>query len=226
MSPYAYSLLNFYTSSILSYSLLAIAAIIGLIRFKKTSMVFLPFLLFLWLGLTNEVVSTITGKIIRNTAINNNIYVLLESCLIAWQFQRWGLFKDQKKLFPILLVAFGTVWTVETLIIYKITAVSSYFRIFYSFVVVLMSINMINSLIVNESRSLLKNAAFLICIGFIIFFTYKILVEIFWVYGLNGSKEFRSNVYSILKLINLFCNLIYALAALWVPRKQIFIMPS
>ena len=217
--------MSLHAYSILTYSL-AIAAIIGLVRFKNTSMVFLPFLLFLWTGLANEVASTITGKLIRNTAINNNIYVLLESCLIVWQFQRWGLFKDQKKLFPFLLAAFCTVWTVETLIIYKITAVSSYFRIFYSFVVVLMSINMINALIVNESRSLLKNAAFLICIGFIIFFTYKILVEIFWVYGLNGSKEFRNNVYSILRFINLFCNLIYALATLWVPRKQIFLMPS
>jgi hypothetical protein len=209
----------------LKYSL-GIAALIGIWRFRKISVVFLPFLLFLWLGFANEIVSEVTARVWRNTTLNNNIYVLLEACLILWQFQKWGLFQRQKAFVPVLLLSFVTFWCVEIFVNYHYLYVASYFRIFYSFVIVLMSIHMINFIIVSESRSLLKNPIFLICIGFIIFFTYKILIEIFWVYGLNGSRDFRNNVYMIHSLINFFSNIIYALAALWVPRKQIFLMPS
>jgi hypothetical protein len=50
-------------------------------------------------------------------------------------------------------------------------------------------------------------------------------VEIFWIYGLNNSAEFQTDVYSILHVINFICNLIYALAISWI-RKQEFIRPS
>jgi hypothetical protein len=215
--------MNLALGTLLSYSIV-FAAIIGLVRFKKISIAFLPFLLFVWLGLTNEVVSYFTGKYLRNNAVNNNIYVLLEACLILWQLKKWGLFQNAKKVFTGFLITFVLFWIIEFFFVYKITYVTSYFRIFYSFVIVLMSINMVNSLILSENKSLLKNPVFLICIGFIIFFTYKLLVEIFWVYGLNGSKTFRTNVYHILAFVNLFANLIYALAALWAPRKPTFIM--
>jgi hypothetical protein len=185
---------------------------------------YLPFMLLIIAAFANELTSEITGRVFKNTNVNANIYVLLESIFILWQFKRWKLFDRYRNFFHGLLGAFITVWLVECFLISKIIYIASYFRIFYSFAVALMSVQMINVLIVNESRSLAKNATFLICIGFIIFFTYKVLVEVFWLYGLNHSNDFRANVYRILLFINLFTNLIYALAALWIPRKQIFTM--
>ena len=79
---------------------------------------------------------------------------------------------------------------------------------------------MINRLILDERSGLIKNSVFLITIGFIVFFTYKILIEIFWVYGLNASRDFRVEVYRIMTYINLAINLIYALAVLWIPKKR------
>ena len=67
---------------------------------------------------------------------------------------------------------------------------------------------------------------FLISIGFIIYFTYEILVEAFSLYGLNNSLEFQKNVYMILTYLNLFVNLLYALAILWIPRKRVHMLLS
>ena len=89
-----------------------------------------------------------------------------------------------------------------------------------------MAINVTNSLIITEQRSLIKNPIFLLCISFIFFFTYTILVEIFWKYGLTKRSTFGFNVYIILEYVNLITNLVYALAILWMPRKQKFILRS
>lgn len=84
---------------------------------------------------------------------------------------------------------------------------------------------MINRIIITERKSLIRNPVFIICLAFIIYFTYKVLLEIFWLYGLNSSREFRVEVYNIFKYINLFANLIYALAILWIPRKREYMLP-
>ena len=79
---------------------------------------------------------------------------------------------------------------------------------------------MINRLIPEERGKLVKNSIFLVAIGFIAFYTFNSLIEIFWVYGLNASKDFRAGVYRIMTYINLIVNLIYAIAVLWIPRKR------
>ncbi len=48
----------------------------------------------------------------------------------------------------------------------------------------------------------------------------------FWLYGLRFSKEFLMNVTTILIYINLFTNLVFALAVLWMPAKHRFSLPS
>jgi hypothetical protein len=204
---------------ILSYSI-AFAAIIGLVRIKQIDQVYFPFLLLIWLGLLNEIVSTLTIKYFRTNAESSNIYMLAESLLILWFFKRLGLFTSKKILFYVVGSTFIGGWIVDNFIISSIHAFSSYFGILYSFFIVLMSINIINKLIVEERKRLYRNPVFLIMIGFISFFTYKILIEIFWVYGLNSTDEFRTEVYRIMTFINLLVNLIYALALIWIPRKQ------
>jgi hypothetical protein len=82
-----------------------------------------------------------------------------------------------------------------------------------------MSVTVINRFIFGNIHQILKNALFHIIIAFIAFFTYKTLIEIFWVYGLNASRDFRVAVYRIMTYINLFANIVYTLAVIWMPRK-------
>jgi hypothetical protein len=211
-------------SQISGYSIfLAVLFSVIFIRFRNRT--FFPFLLMLWIGMLNELISYSLIFKGHGSAINNNLYVLAESLLILWQFRRWGLFTRANHYYTFCALYLAG-WLVENLFFGKIFSVSSFFQIGYSFITVLMSIQMINQEIVSEKKSLLKNAVVLICFGFVIYFTYKVFVEIFWMYGLRESKDFRSKVYLIMVYINLFVNLIYALAVLWMPRKPQFIVRS
>ena len=151
--------------------------------------------------------------------------MLAESLLFTWQFKNWGLFRRSKILFPILLGSLILFWGIEGFFIVKTQNTISYFRIFYSFLISIMSINIINQQLNFEKKNIVKNPIFLICIGFVIYFTYDVIVGLFWLYGLHMSMQFQINVAIILVYINLFANLIYALAVLWMPLKHRFTLP-
>ena len=202
-----------------------VPALLALIRYKHIHPVYLPFLILIWVAFFNETISVTLVSLHFYNIINNSIYYLLESILILWQFNRWNLFRQHKKFFNALVVIFLILWFINCIFISHFKAFPSYFSIVYSFVIVLMSVNMLNSLLIRENQQLFRNPVFLICIGFIIFFTYNTLVEIFWLYGLASSKSFRLYIFNILSYINLLSNLIYALAILWMPRKQEFTLP-
>jgi hypothetical protein len=216
--------MNYYVIAIFAFSII-IPAVLGFWKFSGTNQDYHPFFFFIWFGLLNEIISTVVNFSGSSNAINSNIYVLIESFLILWLFRRWKLFKNYN-IFYALVFLYLAAWVAENLFISRITFFNSYFRILYSFGTVLMSIQVVNQLIVRQQKSMTTNATFIISIGFIIYYTYKILVEVFWVYGLNKNSEFRENVYNILHFINLFCNLIYALAIVWIPRKKEFIRQS
>ncbi|MEI9959528.1 MAG: hypothetical protein WDM90_25150 [Ferruginibacter sp.] len=210
---------------ILNFSII-IPVIISWIRFKKINPVYYPFIFYLWLGLINETLSRILGKYFHSNAINSNIYILLESFLIAWQFYAWGLFKHLKKLYVAMLSTFLIAWLLENFVFFDFNHFSSYFRIGYFFIVVLMSIAFINILLVRERKSLLTNPTFLICVSFAIYYTYSILVEIFWAYGLNTGQDFQKNIYRVLLFFNAFAYIVYSFAIIWMRTKQRFTLPS
>jgi hypothetical protein len=215
--------MSFFISAIWSMSI-GIAAMIACWKFRTIHPVFRPFIYCIWLALANEILSIIMVRTIHTNAVNSNIYVLLESLLIVWQFRKWGLFERYRIIFRLLLVLLVLAWIAENFILFSIHQFSSWFRIFYSFIIVLLSISLLNRQILGDKGVLLKNPVALICLAFIIYYTYKVLVETFWVYGLNESGIFRNKVYIILNYINLFSNLIYALAVLWMPTKHRFTM--
>jgi len=201
--------------------LVGIPAIIGLIRIKRISQVYFPFILLLWVGLASEIVTTVLINRGLSNALSSNIYVLLESVLILFFFERMDLFKS-RQIFYLLLFLFAGGWIVENFVLLNINRFNSYFRIGYSFIVVLLSINLINRLMLQERTRMLRNPVFLIMIGFIVFFTYKALIEIFWVYGFKASDSFKFLVYRIMTYINLSANIVFTIAVLWIPRKQEF----
>ena len=215
-----FTLVDLYSFSIV------IAAIIGWVKFKKINPAYYPFIYCIWIGFLNEIIGYFLIYSGHSNAINNNIYVLAEALLITWQFKNWNLFHRFRGFFFALLVCFVLFWMGEIFFMKGIRYTISYFRIFYSFVVVLMSINIISGLLMKDRMNMLKNSTFLICAGFIIYFTYKVLIGIFWLYGLGVNSQFRMNVVWILIYINLFANLIYALAILWMPARQRFLLPS
>lgn len=216
--------MTFELNAILSNSIW-VGAIICWVRFKKISPAYHPFVFLLTVGAINEVTSILMIKLTNSNAVNYNLYSLAEFFLITWQFWRWNLFAKRKGLYQIIL-AFGLAfWITENFIIKNIHSFNSYFVICASFFIVLVSIHRINQLLYTTD-SLVKNASFIICLCFVFYFTYAVLVEAFWVYGLTESTSFVTRIYTILIYTNFIVNLVYAFAALWIPIKPKFILPS
>src|SRR5262249_4493080 len=156
---------------------------------RRLGWTYQPFLILLVLGALNEPVSYFFIRHFHSNAIPNNIYALAEWILIAWQFHRWGFRRTQQPLFFSLVGLVSLVWVTEDLILRRITTFPPYFQILYCFLIVLLSVNKINFMITYEDRKLFGNPIFLICIGFIIFFIYRIVYE--WAYqtSMQGSTK-------------------------------------
>ena len=217
--------MNFYLTTILSLCII-VPALIGLIRFSKINEAFHPFIFCIWVGAVNEIYGTIIMYIQHSNIINLNIYLLAESLLLLWQFRRWNLFNKNSIWLKLIIISLLIVWVVENFFIASITQYDSYFSIFKSTIITLMSINVINRLIVTERRSLLKNPVFIICATFTIYYTITILSDVFWIYGINQNTIFTANVYYISVITNFISIILYTLAILWMPIKQRFSLPS
>ncbi|RYY82575.1 MAG: hypothetical protein EOO15_22805 [Chitinophagaceae bacterium] len=209
---------------ICSFSI-AIAALLGLFRINRSERRFVPFFVFLCTGFLNEIASDISGRIWQTNSVNTDIYMLMESMILLWLFYEWRVFRKWTS-YALIAGSFVIVWVYDTFITGSLADFSSRFHTFYSFVIVLLSIQYINRLIVSEQRLTLKNAEFLICICLLLFYTAAAIVEIFWFYGFENNVYFVSKIYVIVPIVNLITNLIYALAVLWIPRKPAFITLS
>jgi hypothetical protein len=217
--------MDFTLLRVFAYSI-ALAAVLSLIRCRQIDSAYYPFLVLVWLGLINEILSSVIMERGYSNAFNSNVYVLVESLLTTWLFRKLGLFDRKPVTFYIISIFFIIAWLIDNFLLSSIWSFSSYFIICFSFAAVMMSVSMINVLIARTKKSIMRNGAFLICIGFIIYHTCSALVEIFFVYGLTSSDDFRLAVYRIHDYINLVVNLIYALAVLCLPRKHGYLLQS
>ncbi|MEI6265298.1 MAG: hypothetical protein WCP74_09325 [Sphingobacteriia bacterium] len=213
--------MNYFILRILSFSV-GIGALLSLIRWKHIHPKDYFFIAYLWAGTFNEIISTITIKLYRTNAIPSNIYELVASILLVCQFNNWQLFGSNKQICKWIIGGLSIFWLWENFVHGSIFQFGPYYRISFSFMIVLMAIHMINLLILQQEIAISKNHVFLICFSFVLFFTTKILVEIFYLYGLNGSKDFKKFIYDIISYINLLTNILYAIAILWIPKKRTF----
>jgi hypothetical protein len=212
-------------NEISAFSILAPAWML-LWRWKKILPEYYPFAMCILLALMNELVGSPLIDL-RGAALNfiGNLYVLGEGTLLLWQFQRWQLFKNIPWLFPGLVGIIVLAWVIDTLVVGPPGKVSSYYRISSYFILAMCSISYINRLLLSPHDDLYRHAPFVLSFSFVLYFLYKILVEAFWVYGGISSESFQVNVYVIADVINIFTNLIFAYAFLWMNKKQPFTMP-
>ena len=215
---------SYFLTVVFSYSILP-AAVVGFLRFNRITAVDRPFFYIVWLALINEILNLVFTAVFRTTAINCNIYVLAEAILYCLLFYRWGGLIGTRTRFRNLSVLICGFWIWDNLIVHNLRHTNSLFRIFSSFILVFLAIDQINQLIMTERSKLLKNARFLICVGMVIFFTYRAIFEVFYL-NISFSLAFYHRVDLIMEYVNLFVNLIFAIAALWIPRRQKFILPS
>ena len=208
-------------SIICSHSIL-IASVMACFRVKAILKDYYPFVFLLWTGLLNETISLSLLYTGHSNTVNSNIFVLLEFLLILYQFYRWN---DRRPNMYVLIAFAGiSVWIADNFLLNSIQQNNSVFRVFYSFVVLLFSIDKINQIIIFENSNLKNNAMFLICLTFIFYYGFKACVESFNMIHLGLSRSFLQKLWMVLNFVNLITNLLFALAILWIPTRQKFIL--
>jgi hypothetical protein len=216
--------MNYSLTIIFNFSIV-IASIIGLARFGKIYRSYQPFIYITTLGFFSELISTISVTLYHTNAVVYNIFSLIECILWFWLFRRWKALNTLWKsiLLPATLIL---IWVIQNIVMSKLTTFSSLFSIAYSFSLVFLAINQVNQLIVQEKKNLLLNAKFLILCGIIIFYTYRILGESFYLFELDKVNSLLANITYMVVFVNLFVNLLYAYATLWIPTRERFTLPS
>ncbi len=212
--------MNNFASFLFSQSIL-LPLVIGLIRIRKIQSSYYPFLVLIVLAALTELLSFISIRLFDTNAIVSNIYCLVECMLILYQFYRWRFYTKPRAWYWALPAVCMLIWTTENLVFMQIMHFGHVFRISYAFLIVMLSINEINYLITHENRQLFKNARFLICMGFIIYFLYQILFEgSLFIAEMDRNKIISNKIISLLVYINVLVNLIYAAAMLLIPEKM------
>jgi hypothetical protein len=216
--------MDFETHVLFSFTA-GIAAMIGWIRIRKTDPAFFPFILLLTIGFVTELISFAVMKKGYSNALFYNLFVLTEALLVTQLFYRLGLFQH-KKAFYLLQFFYVLFWVCEYVYRWNATVFLSFFIVLFSSILVFQAIDLMHRVLFTTPHQLYTNPVFLICMGLIVYFTYTILVEIFWFYGLNQSRVFRQRIYEVFSYINLFTNILFILATLWIPLKREYILRS
>lgn len=211
--------MNIVTQSFLNIALL-IAVIIGWARIQWMNSRFIPFIVLINCGLLCEIISLL---LITNGSTNRivyNIYSLAEVLLILWLFYRWQLWNKQQ-LQPLLWgVVAIIIWAGEWCCRGSINRFFSWSILFYSFIILIYTVQVMSMQIVMVKKKVWKNARLIICIAFLLYFTITIALELFWMYGNNlVDDRFKKSVTAIHSGINFITNLLYAFAILWIPLK-------
>lgn len=197
-----------------------IPVIMIIILIKRLDKTYYPFYMMILLGFFAELASIV---LIHSFKISNapviKIYSLLECCLILYQLYLWKS-STKSNLFFIVLTAICVVfWIVETLVFSNLNTFSPYFRVFYAFIVILISINQINAMMFYHQGPLFRNPRFIICLGFTIFFLYQILYEAS--FFIDSSKSSVANKIIIgFGYINFIINLWYAVAIFYIDGRK------
>jgi hypothetical protein len=212
--------MNNFVSFLFSQSVL-LPLLIGLIRLRRSESRYRPFLVLIMVAALTELLSFISIRLFRTNAIISNVYYLVECMLIIYQFYRWRFYAKPRTWYWAVPALCLLIWVVENLVFIKILEFSPVFRISYSFLVVMLSINEINYLITHENKQLFRNARFLICMGFIIYFLYQILFEgALFLSQTEGKTEISNKIIFLSAYVNVLSNVIYAAAIWFIPENK------
>lgn len=194
-------------------------AVAAIMRYKNADRSYRPFLYLIFISVFNEL---LVGLYLNDTdkktlTINWQVFNLVEWILLLIQFYYWGRLRQHRYLFPGILLISVAGWVFENFVYSNIYAPNLVFLISYSFALVLLSINTINSTVGEQNQSIGKSGLFFICIGIVIFFIYTIIVFLFPALGIKSETVLMRKIFNIRVYVNALTNLIYAMGIYYIP---------
>jgi hypothetical protein len=213
------------SSDTLFYFSLTVAfpAIAGLIRVQKIERSYYPFLIYIFVSLFNELLVKFAIPVENRDAriLDWQLFNLFEAVILVTQFYYWRVFNRFKKGYMVLVGLLVAGWVVENLFYSSIYKFNPVFLIAKPFVLVLLSVQTINHIIVNQNRTpLSRNAMFIICVALVIYFIYNIFVYTLQAKGISKTNtSLMTKVFEIMVYINAFTNILFGLAVCFIPEK-------
>ncbi len=179
-------------------------AIFACIRYRKVDRIYLPFVWYLIVSGINETYAYYAVHVLRNNAVNSNIYRLVEFILLILFMKNLGGFKRKSKWFIAILVAVISAWIYEYLIEKKIATFNGYIGVYASFFLSLTAVYLLNIQLTSFRGRLFTNPVFIICIAIILFFSMEILTELFYVYlSSQGIEALPRAIFRIFQCVNI-----------------------
>jgi hypothetical protein len=196
-----------------------INAVLAIYRWNRVDGRHRPFLAYLVVSMVFAFQQHFIARYINFSA---DLFILCEGLLLLWSLYAWRYLDRHRGLFLPLLVLFGIVWLAEIIIRWEAEApILYYYRVVYSFVLVLVAINGMNIDIVHYKGNLLRHSSFLVAGAIVLYFTYNVLLESFYIAGIEGYfagiEKPSYNIKNVFKLVSL---IIFTLAVLWMPPKK------
>jgi hypothetical protein len=148
-----------------------------------------------------------------------NIFILLEALIVFIQLRTWLNSEKEKKIISWLCFLTALIWIIEALFLDPFNQLLYVVIYFSNFFIVFFSIKKLNEIIFLKQRIYLS-PELVFCTAFILFFSYLLLVQIFFSNFINPSKAFKVNLMSIMIVVNLASNLLYAYGIYIFPKKK------
>ena len=200
---------------------MGITLIILYARRKAITLVYRPFAVYLLVAFLGEAIirnAVVSGQ---HSAVYANCYVLIEFPVFLWMYYTWSSHKNAL-LFLALFFVGVVVWIYDNFIFSNITITNSVYRIYYSLVLILCSINQTNKILFSDHGRVWKNAIFMVSTVSIIYYSFRVFIESLFLFQAEMSNEFMSYVFLIMVIVNFFSHLVYTLAVLCIPARKEF----
>lgn len=195
-------------------------AILAVKKFPLATLDYRPFFLLVWLRTINVILSFVLLDQFSTNTYTNNIYVLFESLVILYQFWRWKLFQQNKPSVYILYSLLMVFWLTENFGFSGLEQPCAYFKLVYSFVMVILSITQINNITGHSRLPIERNPIFIICFAFIILYIMTILREVLDLYVQSQNGMSLNNEILFFNLSEVFTNVFFGIAILKMPLKR------
>lgn len=203
--------------------LIILPILVGILRGVPQSSYKYSYLLLLTtliLGFITELAWLLIPVYIKGNIVAN-CYLLTEFVLIGLQLYQWA--KDGLKKWHIILYFLVILfWFIDVGLIESISMRIGWFRIVYSYALLLGLYEVLNGVILG--KGIRSNVfQFIVSVTLLVFYSYNILVELFCLNYLYFSKSFILNVFMIKSVINALSMISLSIAILCIPKKPRFI---
>lgn len=194
---------------------------LGIKKFKKVSIKYKPFLLYLIFSALIEIAAR-SLLVIKYYSLSNfvlNFFILYEGLIFLYLFYLWEVINVKLVLY-IFYLLFISVWVLDNFFFNSIFYVNSFYTIIHSIFVVLLSVNLFIKATSISSNYYTLDPLSIISGVFIINYSYRAVFESTYLFKNVFSNDFYFNAFLIFVILNLLSNCIYTYALYLMDMRE------